>query len=391
VLELEMKCRDGSTVWTEIHATFLRNSEGRPSGVIGVTRNISERKHAEEQLRESEEKYRLITETANEGIYQVDCSGKFVFTNKAYAQMLGYEPGEILGKHYSVVVPDLYLSEVVEIAESVLSGTPQKGEFTMKHKSGKKFSAYYSMVPNKKQGEIVGFSGIMEDISELKQTEKLVQSLIHQLIRSQENERQMISRELHDTVAQDLSSSKIDCEMLLKYNSITTGTRKKISQLSNNIEKIMKSVRDLSYELRPPGLEKFGLVQTVYQFCKDFSEKTDIRVDFQSAGMDSLNLDYNTKINLYRLLQEGLNNVKKHADAKIVSVRLVSSFPNIILRINDDGKGFDLKARLAKAYKEKRMGLRSMHERVGLLQGKINIESSVGRGTKVVIEIPQTE
>jgi len=110
VRELEMKCKDGSTVWTEIHASFIRNSDGRPSGVIGITRNISERKRAEELLRENEEKYRLITETAIEGIYQIDYAGKFVFTNEAYAQMFGYEAGEMLGKHYSVVIPDLHLS-----------------------------------------------------------------------------------------------------------------------------------------------------------------------------------------------------------------------------------------------------------------------------------------
>ena len=101
-----------------------------------------------------------------------------------------------------------------------------------------------------------------------------------------------------------------------------------------------------------------------------------------------LNLNYNTKINLYRLLQEGLNNVKKHADADNVKVRLISSFPNVILRIHDDGKGFDLKERLARTSSEKRMGLSSMAHRVDLLLGRIDIESIPGKGTKVLIEIP---
>ncbi len=198
----------------------------------------------------------------------------------------------------------------------------------------------------------------------------------------------MISRELHDSVAQDLSSSRINCEMLLISKSVTPGIRRIISEVSENLQKSLKSVRDLSYEVRPPGLEKLGLVQTMYQFCSDFSDKTGVRIDFQSAGIDNLNLNYNTKINLYRLLQEGLNNVKKHADASDVKIRLIASFPNVIFRINDDGKGFDLKERLAKASSEKRMGLRGMHERVGLLYGRINIESSPGKGTKVFIEIP---
>ena len=101
-----------------------------------------------------------------------------------------------------------------------------------------------------------------------------------------------------------------------------------------------------------------------------------------------MNLDYNTKINLYRLLQEGLSNVRKHADAGNITVRLISSFPHIILRIEDDGKGFDLKERSAKAAVEKRMGLRSMNERARLLQGRMDIESNPGKGTKVIIKIP---
>ncbi len=115
---------------------------------------------------------------------------------------------------------------------------------------------------------------------------------------------------------------------------------------------------------------------------------TGIRIDFQSAGIDEFDLNYETKINLYRLVQEGLNNVRKHADASKVAVKLVSSFPNIILRIEDDGKGFDFKKRLVKASSEKRLGLRSMQERTNLLQGSMNFKSIPGEGTKVVIEIP---
>jgi signal transduction histidine kinase len=129
----------------------------------------------------------------------------------------------------------------------------------------------------------------------------------------------------------------------------------------------------------------------MHEFCNDFSENTGVRVDFQSAGIDNLNLNYETKINLFRLLQEGLNNVRKHADASRVRVKLVSSFPSVILRIEDDGKGFDMKKRLSYSAREKRMGLSSMTHRVDLLLGKMNIESVPGKGTKVVIEVPHKE
>ena len=111
-------------------------------------------------------------------------------------------------------------------------------------------------------------------------------------------------------------------------------------------------------------------------------------MDFNSAGMDELKLDFDTEINLYRLIQEGLNNIMKHADAKQIIVKLVASFPNIILRIEDDGKGFDIKNQLLAASNEKRMGLRSMEERVSLLGGRIRINSRPEEGTKILIEVP---
>jgi signal transduction histidine kinase len=107
--------------------------------------------------------------------------------------------------------------------------------------------------------------------------------------------------------------------------------------------------------------------------------------------MDDLRVDPDIEINLYRLLQEALNNIKKHANAKRVIIRLVASFPNIILRIEDDGKGFDVEGHLLKASGEKRMGLGSMEERVNLLNGNLRIRSRLMEGTKILIEIPFKE
>jgi signal transduction histidine kinase len=98
-----------------------------------------------------------------------------------------------------------------------------------------------------------------------------------------------------------------------------------------------------------------------------------VNVEFQSAGMDNLSLGYHTEINLYRVIKEGLNNIWKHANAKNANFKIISSFPNILLRIEDNGRGFDVDSRLLKTLSEKRMGLKSMEERVALLQGKMSI------------------
>jgi signal transduction histidine kinase len=107
--------------------------------------------------------------------------------------------------------------------------------------------------------------------------------------------------------------------------------------------------------------------------------------------LDNLRLESNTEINLFRLIQEALTNVKRHADARHVSLRLVASFPYIVLRIVDDGQGFDTKERLQQALNEKRLGLQSMQERVELLGGKMSIHSRIMKGTKISIEIPYKE
>jgi signal transduction histidine kinase len=135
-------------------------------------------------------------------------------------------------------------------------------------------------------------------------------------------------------------------------------------------------------------LGQLDIARTFGAYCEEFGEKSGINVDYYSAGMDELKLDQDIEINLYRLMQESLHNTKKHAHATEVRVRLIASFPHIILSIEDNGKGFDLNDRMMKASQEKRMGLRSMQERATLLHGKIKILSRLNQGTKIFIEVP---
>ena len=116
-----------------------------------------------------------------------------------------------------------------------------------------------------------------------------------------------------------------------------------------------------------------------------------VPVDFQSAGLKNLKFVYGIQINLYRMVQEGLNNIRKHAAAGRVKVKLAAAFPNIILRVQDNGRGFDVQKREDTADQEKRMGLRSIQERVTLLNGEMKLQSKSGQGTKVTIKLPFVE
>jgi len=210
-----------------------------------------------------------------------------------------------------------------------------------------------------------------------------------QLIRARENERQSLSRDLHDNLAQDLSTLKIGLDTFFDDQPDTAAEkRQKLSELSKMVQRTISVVRGLAYDLRPASLDQLGLVETVLHYCEDFSKRNAVKVEFFSVGLDNIRLDFDTEIVLYRLIQEGLNNIQKHAEASHVVVRLSASFPHIILRIEDNGKGFDLEKRSDAAFQEKHMGLRTMGERAALLNGKMKIESHPEQGTKVVVEIP---
>jgi signal transduction histidine kinase len=199
----------------------------------------------------------------------------------------------------------------------------------------------------------------------------------------------MIARELHDSVAQELSAIKMGYDSLIdSHSEIPEDIRERTLALSKTLQKTISAVRDLSYDLRPPELEKAGIIQSLFNFCSEFSEKHDIHVDFYSVGMENIELDDFTKINIYRLVQEGLNNVNKHAQASHVDVMFSYTHPDIVLRITDNGRGFDVEKRLAAITAEKRMGLRSMQERVTLLGGMMSVQSIPLHGTKITIKLP---
>jgi len=380
----------GKEGWFLSNSHPLRDAGGNIIAVQIITQDITQRKKAEEALRKSREEYRNLLNLIPDPVVVIQ-DDQFSLINPAVTKLLKYDQKDLEDglDVFSIIHKD-DRERSRDRLDRRLSGKkvyPQSDLITLISKDG-------TQIPCEIAGALINYSGrsadlaIIRDITERKRTEDFIRDLTHQLIMSQERERQMISHELHDTVAQDLSALRIQSKTLLEYKSLSGGIRKKISEIYDSLHNTLNTVRDISYYLRPPGLDKLELARILYQFCEDFSEKTGIRVDFNAAGIEQTGLNYKIKINLYRLVQEGLNNVRKHAYANRVSVKLVSSFPNIILRIEDDGKGFDLKERKASALKEKRMGLHSMEERTSLLQGRMDINSIPGKGTKITITIP---
>jgi two-component system NarL family sensor kinase len=213
--------------------------------------------------------------------------------------------------------------------------------------------------------------------------------LSRELIKAQENERLRIATELHDHLAQDLATLKMDLGGLLDPPAPSAEELpRELAGLADRLSGAITAIRDLAYDLLPPGLEDLGLVRTLSRYCSDFAKRTGMTVDFYADGMEGLRLGFETQINIYRMTQESLTNVRKHAKADQVTVRIILSHPNVIVRIEDNGQGVDLEKRQEEFREARRMGLWGMRERTRLLGGTITLRSRPGRGMLVHIEIP---
>lgn len=362
-----------------------------------IEKVVGERK-LKESLQRSENRFKEIFEKSPIGIELYDLGGRLIDANKSCL--------EIFGASNVADIEGLRLFDNPNVSSDaktrLLKGETVKYEAPFDFEKVKKLGLYKT----KRSGTIYlnvvitpmcqaaddctsGYLVQVRDITGRKRAEQHIRTLSQQLIKAQESECQRLSRDLHDMVGQELSALKIGLDTLLDDQpEAPLAARQRLPELSGKLQQTITAVRGLAYNLRPADLDQLGLLRAVQRHCEEFSAKHGLKVDFSAAGMDELELDFESKTILYRLIQEALNNVKKHADAGRVTIRLVASFPNIILRIEDDGKGFDVKDRLVSAADERRMGLRSMEERVALLQGNMTIESRPMRGTRILIEIP---
>jgi PAS domain S-box-containing protein len=384
--DLRMVKNDGTHFWAHLTPTSGQDADGN-SMIRIVINDITDRMQAEEALRKSEEKHRTILQTAMDGFWIADMQGHLLEVNDAYCRMSGYNKAELLAKSIS----DLEAVEPSTAVAAHMKKIAAQGEDVFetchRRKDGSiidlEVSVQWKLVDG---GRMVAFH---RDITKRKQADEKIHQLYHRLIQAQENERHLISYELHENIAQNLSVLKINMDTIHHDPSMTSPElREKLTASSNLISQSIADIRNLAYELRLTGLDEMGLVKALEIYCDEVSEKSKINIDFRSTGMAPINLPRKTEIHIFRLIQEGLSNIHKHADADHATIRLMGSSPNIILRIEDNGRGFDVKNQELFFAASKKMGINNMQERVSLLQGQMNIQSQPMKGSKIFIKIP---
>jgi PAS domain S-box-containing protein len=389
VREYKVRSKSGDIRWIQERGQIVCKTNKKLQYVSGVFFDITENREAQEKLRKSEEMARALLNATTDAVVLLDTEGIILDINDAYAKKFQKTPDEMLGLCiWYLVSHEVAGLRMTNVKRVFQTGWPVR---VVDERNGIWHDTKIYPVSDS-LGEVKRVAVFARDITNRKLAEEHIHTLTRLLLSARESERQRIARDLHDNVAQELSHLKIGWETLFDDQfRVPEKIKQKAVELSKVLQKSISAIRDMAYDLHPPGLYQFGLVHTAYQYCEEFSEKHQIDIDFVAAGLEDLKIPADTEINLYRLIQEALWNIQKHADATKATVKLVASFPNIILRIEDDGTGFNVRKRLAEASKEKRMGLRSMKERVGLLNGKMKIQSRPKEGAKIVIEVPYKE
>ncbi len=340
-----------------------------------------------EAMKKSEEIHATILKTAMDGFIVADMQGRILEVNDAYCRMTGYSKAELL----TMSISDMEAIESFADTTTRILNIMARGEerFETRHRCKDRSLLDVEVCVQYKPldgGRMVSF---IRDNSQHKMDEERIHKLSQLLIAAQENERHLISCELHDSIAQNLSALKIGFNSLPFDPSISISElREKQAWFARLLSQTINDVRNLAYDLRLPGLEEMGLVKALEIYCADASEKGKTNVNFHSAGLSKFQMGTNMEIHIYRLIQEGWSNIRKHADADHADILLLGSYPNIILRIEDNGKGFDMKKQEFSSAGSKRMGIRSMQERVNMLQGQMTIQSQSMNGTKIMIKLP---
>lgn len=211
--------------------------------------------------------------------------------------------------------------------------------------------------------------------------------LLGKIISTQEEERQRIARELHDEVGQSITSLMIGFRVLDETQD-PEKVRQGIAHLKRLSANTLDEVRHLALELRPSSIDDLGLIAALQQYTREYTEKFGVSADFQASGFEGKRLPPEVEIAVYRIVQEALTNVAKHSGAKKVSVLMGIRNSSIVAIVEDNGKGFDVRSVLASRTKEKKLGLYGMQERASLIGGVLTIESAIGKGTTIFIEVP---
>jgi len=344
---------------------------------------IVERKSVQARLRLQA----AALDAAANGIMITDRNGLIEWVNPAFTKLTGYVEENILGRTprflRSSVQDELFYKE---IWSTISEGGVWHGELVNRRSDGTLYTEEMTVTPVlDANGDIVHFVAIRQDITTRKRAEERLQSLSRKIVDAQETERFRIARELHDQIGQVMTAVKLGIQSLSPL--VESENQDKLDEQVLVVDQALKQVRDLSLDLRPSMLDDFGLVPALQWYIDRQSRQTNTKFILDAKTIQE-RLPSHIEIMSFRVVQEAITNIIRHAKAAEVKIALALVPPAFILTIEDDGVGFEVEAALEEASRGASMGLLSMQERVLLGGGSIVITSEPGKGTSICLRVP---
>lgn len=356
-------------------------------GLSVYVQDITERKKAEEQLAY----HTYLLENTEDAVLASDEHAVLTVWNKGAEQMFGWTAEEVLGrKVYDVLPYGEYSDEqLAEALRRLAEMGRRRTEATWYRKDGAPvYAEALTIALRGKQGPITGYLSIIRDLSERKRAEQVRQRLLEQLITAQEDERGRLARELHDSLGQSLTALHFGLKMVQGRANCPPDVAEAIEKLRELALRIDDDLDRLTFDLRPPALDDLGLAEALRLLVKEWSATSHIPVDLHTSHLDHERPPATLETTIYRIVQEALTNVLKHAQATRVSLVVERRGGQVRAIIEDDGRGFDRTAMEERSGAGHRLGLKDMEERAALVNGRLHIETSLGAGTTIYIHIP---
>src|SRR5580692_4281879 len=382
---------DGNVLWLEDTGRASFDAHGKMVRVIGMVADITERRRAEQALRESEDRFRLLPDSTAEAIYGVDLDYRCTFCNPSCLRLLGYRHvDEVLGKNMHDLIHHTRADGTpLPVEECRIHRVAQTGEGShaedevLWRANGTSFPVEYWSYPQRRGQEVIGAVVAFIDITERKLAEAALANVSRKLIEAQEQERTRIGRELHDDIGQRLALVAVELQQLHKEALVFPRVRSRLGELQKKVSQIAADTQSLSHELHSARLQYLGITAAMRGFCREFGEQQKVKVEFKANDLPTA-LSPDISLCLFRVLQEALHNSAKHSEVRRFEVRLWGKGDEIRLTVKDSGKGFDREA----AKTSQGLGLISMEERLKMVNGTLSIESQPRRGTTIEAHVP---
>jgi PAS domain S-box-containing protein len=378
--EVREKAGDGTFFWLDTTIVPFINTEGKPYQFVSIRKDITDRKQAEQELKESEEKFRSLVESTPLGVYILDHRG-FKYVSPGFEKMFGYTEEEILkGIKVEELVHPEDREKVLAAIRQKISGEVQNTRYSVKaiRKDGK--ILYVDLISSRLiyKGQPTSIGAIF-DITDKVEEEKRIGKAVND---AQENERLQIGMELHDNVKQIMAASLMSLGFAKDtMNDNPVVAEETIENVRNYIREAIQELRRLSHQLAPSADSNLPLAAKIKMLADNMNSAGSLDIQIDVEDFDEP-LHNDIQLTFYRILQEQLSNIFKYAKATMAEITIEKKDNSIQLRIKDNGRGFDT------SVKKPGIGLENIKRRVNVLGGTSKIISSPGQGCELLVQVP---